>query len=239
MDKWLTISKSAFELGIHEDDLFDAAKDGKINFHWLPGDDGIDIVKVELIKSLDFDDEKYEVWRRIKGSPVAEHEYGPFLIDVSLNEIWPLLLNDLKDSGRPSAPVDCYSDPLNFKDIEGNVYATYFDDPLDFILPRLSELKISSSDLDRYKNQLKRSNSLPKITDTKKRKDVINGCLKDNKEELDKINYVSGGNGLRDAVWIKVQLTSNKTGYLFAKRGEGSPNKKACFNPVWKDRNKH
>lgn len=155
MDKWLTLDQAAKRLNLHEHDLLDLAIDGKIIFHWLPdGFDqmGIDIIQVELTAITVLDDEKYEGWKPVKDSKLIKHNFGPFLIDITIDDRWSLILDAIKN--KYNVRYDCFfgdDDNLRFKHAD-HVYKAYFDDPLTIYLPKPSELNVRSSELEFYRN---------------------------------------------------------------------------------------
>jgi hypothetical protein len=205
MDKWLTLDQVAKRLNIHEHDLLDLGMDGKITFHWLPnGFDqmGIDIAQIELTTITGLDGEKYEGWKRVKDSKVIQHEFGPFLIDTTIDDRWSLILDAIKN--KFNVRDDCvfgFDDNFRFKYLD-HIYKAYFDDPLIVYLPRASELNIRSSELDRYKKQLKRIKSLPKPDGINKQRKAAYKKYLDETNQWHRLNEDNTGNdGLKDEIF--------------------------------------
>lgn len=224
MDEFVSIDEALTKLqGFTRYDLFYAVIDGRISMYWCPTD-GIDVVKVELVKTTDLDGMECDRWRRVKSSVVSEHEFGPFLIDTSIDELWPNMLSTIKDrdSILDSAPIDSFSDPIKFKDLKGCVYATHFDDPFAPVLPKSNELRVMSSDLINIKKILKairEGSASGGNFVTASRLSAIRNYLNNSNGWGRLKEKISPGNlGFRDEVWKAVENTKDKNGiFIFAK----------------------
>lgn len=236
MSKFVSINKAAFELGIHEYDLFESASDSRIKMYWLPYE--IKIVEIELAnRKSDLDDKNCETWIRVTGRPVIEHECGPFEIDLTIDDRWQCIFAALKNNECTSYVIHLHGDPMKFKSLNGIVYQTYFDTPYDYVLPKANELRIKFSEL----NEIKKTLKAIREGSANSKNFVTNQRLKAIKTYLDIHNKwerfgekPSGKTGFRDEVWQALEnLKDNNGNFIFSKKGENSPNKISCFKPVW------
>lgn len=155
-DKYISISKAAFELGVHEDDLFNAASDGKITFHWWPRR-FIHVYSVDMStgEARYFNDKNpYPYYQ-----PVDTLRDGYFEIDLTLCPSWKVPLDYIRAGGKgydlEFAPID----PLVIREVGADGYIWSVTPPPDFDtgedldFPTIQTLGIFQKEFDRYKKQ--------------------------------------------------------------------------------------
>lgn len=216
MDKFITLDEAEAKLqSFTKFDIFYAAIDSRINIYWSPNNTfGIEIVKVELFKTIDLNDVECERWRPVKGSPVVEHQFGPFLIDAVIDDRWPMILGQIKDKHCVSAIILLYDDPLRFKDLDGRVYAAYFYDPHDYVLPKPNELSIRTSELKDIKKTLTaiRDGSTTRGKITYARQDFIKEYLDKHNlwHRLNEVQHKRGESTFKSELWGKENFREKK-----------------------------
>lgn len=244
MDRFISIDEALTKLqAFTRYDLFYAAIDGRINMYWCPTGSGygIDVVKVELVKTTGLDDVECERWRSVKGSKVSEHEFGPYLIDISIDELWPIMLSTIKDGDSilGSAPIDCFSEPIKFKDLNGCVYATHFYDPFAPVLPRTNELCIRTSELKDIKKILKGirdgSTTVGKITYIRQK--FIKEYLDKNNlwHRINEVQQKRGKSTFKAELWKKEDFSGKKDKngkFIFANLDGSELNKQNFYDAL-------
>lgn len=194
MDKWLTLDKVALELKETEREILNLASSGAIKLSWQP----CDFIELYYIDYSDWDDSY---------GPKSVIRAGFFEIDLALCPDWKSPLNDIKLGGKGYGLVFNPIAPLVVMEVgpDGYIWSVTpppeLDTGKDLDLPTRQTLGVFQKELERYKNKLKRVESLPKVGINAQRKAAYKKYLDGTNQwyRLDEDN--TGNDGLKDEVF--------------------------------------